>query len=190
MVISKCASRLDKNELEEEAQAIEAAKEDPSRFGPLYDRYYKQIFIFVYRRVSDQEVTADITSQVFLKALINLKGYTFQGYPLSSWLYRIALNETNMYFRQQKKMVSVSISERELGAVMEESGVEEKERSLELMVDALNDLDEDQSQLVELRFFEKTSFAEIGEIFGITEANAKMKVYRILKKLKKMIKGH
>jgi RNA polymerase sigma-70 factor (ECF subfamily) len=38
-----------------------------------------------------------------------------------------------------------------------------------------------------LRFFEKRSFAEIGEIVGITENNAKVKVYRILDKLKKLL---
>ena len=36
-------------------------------------------------------------------------------------------------------------------------------------------------------FFEKMSFKEIGEIYGITEDNAKTKVYRILKRLKKII---
>ena len=39
-------------------------------------------------------------------------------------------------------------------------------------------------QMLELRFFEKKSFAEVGEIIGITENNAKVRTYRILDKLK------
>ena len=43
------------------------------------------------------------------------------------------------------------------------------------------------TQLIDLRFFEKQSFREIGEIFGITEDNAKVKLYRVLRKMKKMV---
>jgi RNA polymerase sigma-70 factor (ECF subfamily) len=46
--------------------------------------------------------------------------------------------------------------------------------------------DED-TQLIELRFFEKRSFAEVGDIVGITENNAKVRVYRILDKIKKIM---
>ena len=50
------------------------------------------------------------------------------------------------------------------------------------------ELPEDELQLIEMRFFEKRSFKEIGEILEITENNAKVKTYRILEKLKKIIK--
>ena len=39
--------------------------------------------------------------------------------------------------------------------------------------------------LIELRFFQEMSFKEIADIYSITEANAKMRVYRILEKLNK-----
>jgi DNA-directed RNA polymerase specialized sigma24 family protein len=38
-----------------------------------------------------------------------------------------------------------------------------------------------------MRFFEKCSFKEIGSIFDITEALAKMRVYRIIESLKKSL---
>ena len=51
----------------------------------------------------------------------------------------------------------------------------------------LHDLPEDDLQLVEMRYFEKRAFKEIAEILEITENNAKVKVYRVLERLKKMI---
>ena len=45
---------------------------------------------------------------------------------------------------------------------------------------------EDQSDLIEMRYFEKLSFNEIGEVLGITGNNAKIKVYRAIDKLKKL----
>ena len=52
----------------------------------------------------------------------------------------------------------------------------------------MNQLDEASVNLLELRFFEKKSFKEIGIIFGITENNAKVKAYRAVEKLKKNYK--
>ena len=52
---------------------------------------------------------------------------------------------------------------------------------------AIAELDEDDLQLVEMRFFEKRAFKEIGEILEITENNAKVRLYRVLERLKKIL---
>jgi RNA polymerase sigma-70 factor (ECF subfamily) len=46
-------------------------------------------------------------------------------------------------------------------------------------------LDSDQTDLIELRFFQEMSFKEIADIYDITEANAKMRIYRLLEKIQK-----
>lgn len=173
--------------IKEELSHIEAAKRNPADFAPLYGRYYKPIFVFVYRRVFDEQCAADIASQVFLKALVNIQKYKFKGFPFSSWLFRIAVNECNMYFRNKKKVQEVSISESEIKNIMQGAEVEENEDNLQKALDALNELSDKETQLIELRFFEQLSFKQISGIFGITEANAKVRVYRILKKMKKII---
>ena len=90
-----------KEELELELQQINAAKANPSHFNVLYEKYFKVIYIFIYKRTLNEHLTADLTSQVFLRALINIKKYKHQGMPFSSWLFRIAFNETNMHFRKK-----------------------------------------------------------------------------------------
>ena len=51
----------------------------------------------------------------------------------------------------------------------------------------LSHLDAGSMQMIEMRFFEKRPFAEIGQILGITENHAKVKTYRLLDKLKALI---
>ena len=174
-------------ELKQELQLIEAAKENPARFGLLYDKYYKSIFVFIYRRTDDEELTADITSQVFLKALINIKKYEYKGVPFSAWLFRIAFNEINMYFRKNNAQRVVSLNQNGMVQIAQEVELEENTEGIKQMMSAVKQLDALELQLIELRFFEKHSFAEVGEIVGITENNAKVKVYRILDKLKKVL---
>lgn len=169
---------------EEELVQIDAARLDPSRFAPLYDRYYKQIFMFIYQRFRNKEQAADLTSQVFLKAMLHLHRYRDKGYPFSAWLYRIAFNEMNMLHRNNKKMTEVEIQESDAMEMIQEMDEKYSEDNCVLILEVLSEMHPDICTLIELRFMQKLSFQEIGVIFGITEENAKMKVYRALGKLK------
>jgi RNA polymerase sigma-70 factor (ECF subfamily) len=178
-------------EIQQELAVIARAKTDPNRFSPLYEKYYKAIFLFVYRRVDDEELSGDLTSQVFLKAILNLPRYEYKGVPFSAWLYRIASNEINQHFRQNKTERTISIEteglERLLGELSETS--REPEEKEQIIIESMNLLNKEEVQYLELRFFEDKSFREIGYIMLVTENNAKVKTYRILDKIKKMLTG-
>ncbi|MBK7668389.1 MAG: hypothetical protein IPJ32_14255 [Sphingobacteriaceae bacterium] len=93
-------------DIEIEQKLIEQSKTDPQAFERLYIKYYEQILKFVYKRVESLDDTRDITSTVFIKALSNISKYKDMGFPFSSWLYRIAINEINMFYRKTKKNAS------------------------------------------------------------------------------------
>jgi len=171
----------------EEWQEIQAAQQDPAMFRPLYHRYYDPIFRFIFQRTADEVLSADLCSQVFLKAMQRLSGYEFKGVPFSAWLYRIAMNETAQHYRRNKRRRVVSLEEADLSSMMDEmeEGIDEKEKWD--LVQALDDLKDQDLQLVEMRFFEQRPFKEIAHIMGMTEGNAKVRTYRILDRLKKKL---
>lgn len=168
-----------------EWREIQAAQQDPAMFRPLYDRYYEPIFRFIYQRTTDEALTADLCSQVFLKALQRLSGYEFKGVPFSAWLYRIAANETAQHFRYNQRRRIVSMEEANLQDMMEEMDEPFDEDQKWKLLGVLDDLKEKDLELIEMRFFEQRPFKEIAEIAGITESNAKVRTYRILERLKK-----
>ncbi len=175
------------DQLNEELIIIEAAKLDPQRFAPLYDKYYKQIFNYVYQRMDSKDTAFDITGQVFLKALTNLERYQFKGVPFASWLYRIAHNEVMQLFRTQKDKKAINADISDLRFICEESEEPFFEEYIPAIKKLISQLNEEDLQLVELRFFEKRPFKEIAEILEITEVNAKVKMYRLIEKLKKSL---
>lgn len=175
------------DDLRVELAIVEAAKSDPSKFGALYSKYYRQVFVFVFRRVGDEEQSGDIVANTFLKAMLALSKYTFKGVPFSAWLFRIAANEVNMFFRKTNRERVVSLDKSDLGKMIAESGESDSEENQKLLLKALGTLSTDEMQLIELRFFEKRAFIEVGEIIGITENNAKVRTYRILDKLKQLL---
>jgi RNA polymerase sigma-70 factor (ECF subfamily) len=174
-------------ELNREQELVEAAKRDPVQFKPLYNLYYERIFMYIWQRMDDKEKAHDVTSQVFLKAMTNLHKYQFRGVPFASWLYRIAKSEVYSVFRQEQAQRTVSIDTQGLHTMMDEIQEDPYEGFAPLLGDAVATLDEEDLQLIEMRFFEKRPFKEIAEILEITENNAKVKTYRILEKLRKKL---
>ncbi len=169
-----------------ESKQIELAKKDHRYFGVLYERYFEQIYRFIFKRLGgNEEVSGDLVQQTFMKAMANIGKYEDRGLPFSAWLYRIAQNEVNMFFRSEKKSYSVEITDRQLLNLLEESGEGGvTQEDLDQLIEIINDLEESQADLLELRFFQELSFKEIADIYGISEANAKMKTYRLLEKIK------
>lgn len=169
-----------------EQQIIEAAKKDLTAFRPIYEKYHEPIFRFVYQRVDDKEAAYDITSNVFLKAMNNLAKYESRGFPFSSWLYRIARNACNDAFRANKANRTVKLQTDHIKDFMEQYDPAHDHMQRE-MINALQDMEAGDLELIEMRFFEQRPFKEIAEILNTTESNAKMKLYRLLERLKKRI---
>ncbi len=164
-----------------------AAKADRRYFGALYDKYFDAVARFAYQRVYTKDEAFDITQQVFIQAMTALDKYESRGFPFSSWLYRIALNEINSRFRKNKNIRTINIDDTSLGNVMAEINEPVSDEKVDLLLIAMQQLDEDEVQLIEMRFFEKRPFKEMAEIKDSNESAVKMKVYRLLDKLKSIM---
>lgn len=173
-------------EILQEYDVVKRAQQNPEYFAPLYQKYYDPVFMFINKRVDHLEITADLTSRVFLKSLKNIRRYKYQGVPFSAWLYRIAINEINMFFREQHRLArTVNITDDHIDILITEIEYKEPQLDPHVLVSVLlEQLNENELQLVELRFFENRSFREIGYLMGLSEVNAKIKTYRVIKKLK------
>lgn len=182
-------SVLEKGKIWDEKDWIERAKEDPAAFQPLYDRYYEQIFKFIFYRISDEDQASDLCSAVFLKALLKIKTYEDKGFSFGAWLYKIACNETLQFFRQYKQQRAVMISQ-EFMEGLYPSEKEPDDILLAKLQQAIQELDYQEVQLIELKYWEKRSYKEIAYIMSMSVANAKTKMHRIYKKLEKRLKKY
>ena len=175
-----------KKELQSEQEMIDQTKKDVSHFEFLYKKYRDKIFHYILKRVKDRSLAEDLTSQVFLKAIENIERYEFRGVPFSSWLYRIAVSEINQSYRDSKKRQEIELQKvNYLFALFEEP--KEKNEDLSQLRIVMSQLKEIEVDLIKLRFFERYSYKEIGDILGITENNAKVKTYRTLQKMKNFL---
>ncbi len=179
---------VNQERLDEERMIIDQAKKQPAAFEPLYRRYFEDIFRFIYQRVDSKDLAKDLTQQTFIKAMNALSNYEDRGLPFKSWLYRIALNELNSEFRKNSKNQCLNLSSEGIEEIMDEMEEHNNyEPYIERLTEVMGMLEPENLYLLEMRFFEKRSFKEIGEILEITENNAKVKTYRLLEKIKHII---
>lgn len=174
-------------ELEEDAQLVRWARDDSEAFGELYKRYVKKIYNYIYYRTNNHHDAEDLTARVFFRALGHIDSYTDRGIPFSAWLYRIAHNLVANWHRDRGRRQIISLddflvtsSQEDPPEEMVESGEEQ-----EALLDALHQLPEERQQLIILKYVERLSNAEIGEIMNRTEGAVKSLYHRTLLTLRK-----
>lgn len=171
--------------LREEQLWVIEAQSDPTKFEPLYRKYYEAILRYLNQRLDDEELAQDLASQVFIKALKNIRNYEHRGVPFGSWLYRIAKSELYQSYREKNQVKKVSTDQVQIATIDQLFfDNQEAEMNRSVLLKAMQRLKSDQLRLIEMRFFEQLSFKEIGELIGITENNAKVKTFRALEKLR------
>lgn len=74
---------------------------DKEQFRPLVTRYKDMVFSMIMRQVGDPALAEEIAQETFLKAYLSLRSFRFEA-RFSTWLVRIALNQTSSYFASRR----------------------------------------------------------------------------------------
>ena len=187
MVVRAPASRQSPEQAEERL-LVEAAQKDPTRFAELYEMNFERVYAFVARRVGDRDAAEDLTSEVFHKALANLRRFEWRGVPFAAWLLRIAANAIADRAQRVGKELAVD-DPPELGEeASADVNLEEAERRARLFR-LVGKLPADQRRVIAMRFAEEKSIHEIAEALGRSEGAVKQLQFRGLENLRGQIKG-
>jgi RNA polymerase sigma-70 factor (ECF subfamily) len=182
-----------------EEQLIADLKSDPEKFSLVFDHYYAPIFGYIFRRVTDYDVACDIVSETFLKAFLNIGSFEWKGISLSYWLYRIATNEMQQFFRKNKytpESLSLLIDKGNWDMIDPKTSQEEKnqmERELNahqdfLMIqERIKTLPVKYQEVLALRYFEQKAIREIALILQKNENTVKSLILRGLERLKRLL---
>ena len=178
---------MTKSEFQIEKSAIRNAKNDPHSFDYLYQKYFPRINNFIFHRVRDEDIKNEIVSNVFLKAMRKISLFKLKRIEtnsFSAWLFRIAINETNDYFRKANRERKIRTRMENRNPISSEDPI-----SFEIVQKKIQYLSFYEQNLISLRFFEKFKHREIAHILGKKENTIKVQMHRTLQKLKKLIEG-
>lgn len=166
----------------QEAAEIRAAQGERSAFAPLYERYADAVYGYCLRRLSDPEMAADTTADVFTKAMGTIS--SFRGDSFRSWLFTIARNAVIDRYRTRKPMDQLPET-----LVSNHPGPEEltlqRETQLELQ-SALTHLTEQQQDVITLRLAGLTG-KEIAAAMEMTLGAVKATQVRAFSRLRELM---
>jgi len=169
----------------EDGDLVRRARTEPAAFGELCRRYSSPLYSYLRARTNNDEDAADLTQQVFLKAMYAFPRYRERGRPFGAWLFRIARNLLTDSRRRQRPSVSwddvpeahVPRTKDDLEAQVVAAEAHARVRA------ALGRLDATQREIVLLRFVAGLTFREIGAVVGKSESSAHRDTLRALRTL-------
>ena len=167
---------------------VERAKTDPEAFGALYDRYFGQIYRFVFSRLRDQTTAEDVTSEVFMKALRSIPRYQDTGRPFTAWLYQISVNSINDRFRATRPTVDLDemYDLAATGPGLEDTAVQRAE--LREIWQSVESLPTQQRTALVLKFQEDLKISDIAAVMGKSEGAVKLLIHRGVTRLRSVMK--
>ena len=140
--------------------------------------------------VLDHDDTNDILQNVFLKAWTNLSDFQYKS-KFSTWLYRIAVNESLDFIRKQKTTASISTNNdlsvaNKLMADDYFNG-EEVQAQLQQAISLLPDV---QRTVFNLRYFNEMKYSEMSKLLGTSEGALKASYHLAVKKITEYFNTH
>lgn len=162
---------------------------DQQAYAELMSLYRDSIYYMLVRMVKNKDDAEDLTLMTFGKAFRYLDKYT-PKYAFSTWLYRIALNNSIDFMRVKNNMPQyfeedlytsnttsmVDQSEDNLQRTPEEEVID-KQR-LQLLRAAVAELPEKYRKVIELRYYEDLAYEDIAERLGLSLSNVKIQIMR------------
>lgn len=173
-------------------EALLAAYKDPARqneaFGQIVKKYERALYRHIRRMVIDHDDADDLLQTVFIKAWKNLDGFRGDS-KLSSWLYRIATNETISFLRKKKRFIFLPILdvEKELENKLDsQTHFDADEAQLKLQK-AILTLPEKQRVVFNLKYFDEMKYEDMSEILQTSVGALKASYHHAVKKIEKYL---
>ena len=153
-------------------------------FTQLLKSHQAQVYYQIKKMVFEHADTDDIAQAVWIKVWNKLDGFK-QESAFSTWLFRIAYNET-LNFIAQKKRLTAHHAQKELDHALEHPSSHDglKESAIQIKLErAIAELPEKQRFVFMLRYYDDFDYEKIASITGTTVGGAKANYHQAVKKM-------
>ena len=174
---------------------IIALLQDPARqreaFESIVTEYSQQLYWQIRHLVLSHEDANDILQNTFLKAWLNIDYFRAEA-KMSTWLYRIALNEclTFMNRKHANNQLSIDEADTEVLKQLEGDTYFDGDEGQKTLLRAVQQLPEKQQIIFNLKYFKDMKYDEISEILGTSIGALKASYHHAVKKIEQFLEKH
>ena len=167
--------------------------QDPARqreaFARIVKEYSEQLYWQIRRLVLTHEDANDILQNTFIKAWTNIEYFRGDA-KMSTWLYRIALNECLTFLNKQRASQQLSLDEAETMNQLESDTYFDGDETQKIFLQAVKQLPDKQQMIFNLKYFKEMKYEEISEILGTSIGALKASYHHAVKKIESFLEKH
>ncbi len=175
--------------MHDDEQLIEQLR-DPQRcrkaFNEVIKIYTEPLYWQIRKMVIDHDDANDVLQNTFIKAWSSIENFRGDA-KLSTWLYKIAINESITFINKEKQRNNVSLDDDDsflINSLASDEWFDGDDLRLELQK-AINSLPEKQRLIFNMRYFDDMKYEDMSEILGTTVGALKASYHHAVKKIEK-----
>lgn len=180
------ATKLNEEEILSQLQNPDTQRQG---FANLVDKYSERLYWQIRKMIYSHEDANDILQDVFIKAWLNIDKFRGDA-KLSTWLYKIAINESITFINRSKAKLNLSIDDSDSFLIEKLEGDEyfDGDDAQLLLQKAIVSLPEKQRLVFQMKYFSEMKYDEMSDILGTSVGALKASYHHAVKKVERFLK--
>lgn len=158
-------------------------------WNAVYADHIGRIYNFFCYRVGNDTVAEDLCAATFEKAWRKRQQFRGDLDGFSAWLYTIARNVANDYFRQSRDLVSLDLLHGQATAEQSLPDTVQKRLAFQQIVTLIHDLPERERDIIALKYGAELNNRQIAKTLNLSESNVGSILYRTIRRLRQQLDG-
>lgn len=169
-------------------QLLQSERTQRKAFEMIVAQYSEQLYWQIRRLVLSHEDANDLLQNTFIKAWTHISLFRAES-KLSTWLYRIALNECLTFLNKQRAVSIVALDDPEASTLQKlETDPYFSGDHIQLTLQkALMTLPEKQRMVFNLKYYQNMKYEDMSEVFGTSVGALKASYHHAVKKIEKYL---
>ena len=157
-------------------------------FARLVSEYSERLYWQIRKMVLSHDDANDILQDVFIKAWTNLENFRGES-KLTTWLYRIAVNESITFLNKKRIQNNISIDDDNIFLLntIESDEYFDGDEAQKLLQKAILTLPDKQRLVFQMKYFEEMKYEDMSEILGTSVGALKASYHHAVKKIEKIL---
>jgi RNA polymerase sigma factor, sigma-70 family len=157
-------------------------------FSHVVSEYSEKLYWYVRKMVLGHDDANDLLQNTFIKAWMNIDSFRGDS-MLSTWLYKIAMNECITFLKKQRSLNNISIDDTDVYLLEKLKGDEffDGDAAQFKLQEAILRLPEKQRQVFNLKYYEEMKYEEMSELLGTSVGALKASYHHAMKKVEEFL---
>jgi RNA polymerase sigma-70 factor (ECF subfamily) len=157
-------------------------------FARLVSEYSERLYWQIRKMVLSHDDANDILQDVFIKAWSNVENFRGEA-KFTTWLYRIAINESITFLNKKRIQNNVSIDDGDtfLLNVLESDTYFDGDMAQTQLQKAILTLPDKQRLVFQMKYFEEMKYEDMSDILGTSVGALKASYHHAVKKIEKIL---